>query len=134
MDNYSLCFAPGKVAAEGIAATGTYDVVNYLDSWGPANSHWLVKIDELMARNGISMDRYPAAFARSAQNEGETLDFPLRAYPQLLFYRKDLIPNPPSSWEEIIEVGKSLKESNPDVARLLFTSSTTETAKTCSFG
>ena len=65
-----------KVAAEGIAATGTYDVVNYLDSWGPANSHWLVKIDELMARDGISMDRYPAAFARSAQFEGETLGFP----------------------------------------------------------
>ncbi len=107
-----------KIAAEGIAATGTYDVVNYLDSWGPANSHWLVKIDELMARDGISMDRYPAAFARSAQFEGETLGFPLRAHPQLLFYRKDLIPNPPGSWEEIIEVGKALKESNPDIAPL----------------
>ncbi|MCY4461979.1 MAG: sugar ABC transporter substrate-binding protein [Albidovulum sp.] len=107
-----------KVAAEGIAATGTYDVVNYLDSWGPANSHWLVKIDELMSRDGISMDRYPAAFARSAQFEGETLGFPLRAHPQLLFYRKDLIPNPPGSWEEIIEVGKALKESNPDIAPL----------------
>ncbi|MDE0533073.1 MAG: sugar ABC transporter substrate-binding protein [Albidovulum sp.] len=107
-----------KVAAEGIAATGTYDVVNYLDSWGPANSHWLVKIDELMERDGISMDRYPAAFARSAQFEGETLGFPLRAHPQLLFYRKDLIPNPPESWEEIIEAGKALKESNPDIAPL----------------
>ena len=107
-----------KINAEGIAANGTYDVVNYLDSWGPPNAHWFTKIDELMARDGISMDRYPAAFARSAQFEGETLGFPLRAHPQLLFYRKDLIPEPPKSWEEVIEVGKALKESNPDIAPL----------------
>ncbi|MEO0959233.1 MAG: sugar ABC transporter substrate-binding protein [Pseudomonadota bacterium] len=107
-----------KINAEGIAANGTFDVVNYLDSWGPPNAHWLMAIDDLMARDGISMDRYPAAFARSAQFEGETLGFPLRAHPQLMFYRKDLIPEPPTSWEELIEVGKALKESNPDIAPL----------------
>ncbi len=105
-----------KIAAEGLAATGTYDVVNYLDSWGPANSHWLLPIDDLMARDGISMDRYPAAFARSAQFEGQTLGFPLRAHPQLLFYRADLIPNPPTSWAEVVSIGKELMESHPDVA------------------
>ena len=107
-----------KINAEGIAANGTFDVVNYLDSWGPPNAHWLMRIDELMARDGISMDRYPAAFARSAQFEGETLGFPLRAHPQLMFYRKDLIPEPPASWEEVIEIGKKLKRTNPDVAPL----------------
>ncbi len=107
-----------KINAEGIAANGTFDVVNYLDSWGPPNAHWLMRIDELMARDGISMDRYPAAFARSAQFEGETLGFPLRAHPQLMFYRKDLIPEPPASWEELIEIGKALKETNPDIAPL----------------
>ncbi|MCY4169920.1 MAG: sugar ABC transporter substrate-binding protein [Rhodobacter sp.] len=107
-----------KINAEGIAANGTFDVVNYLDSWGPPNAHWLMRIDDLMARDGISMDRYPAAFARSAQFEGETLGFPLRAHPQLLFYRKDLVAEPPSSWEEVIEIGKELKVSHPDVAPL----------------
>lgn len=96
-----------KMNAEGIAANGNFDVVNYLDSWGPPNAHWLMPIDDLMARDGISMDRYPAAFARSAQYEGKTLGFPLRAHPQVLFYRKDLIPNPPSSWEEIAAMGKN---------------------------
>ena len=107
-----------KINAEGIAANGTFDVVNYLDSWGPPNAHWLKRIDELMKRDGISMDRYPAAFARSAQFEGETLGFPLRAHPQLMFYRKDLIPEPPKSWDDVIRIGKELKESNPDVAPL----------------
>ncbi|WP_424966763.1 ABC transporter substrate-binding protein [Dinoroseobacter sp. S375] len=107
-----------KINAEGIAANGTFDVVNYLDSWGPPNAHWLMAIDEMMARDGISMDRYPAAFARSAQFEGQTLGFPLRAHPQLMFYRKDLIPEPPESWEDVVRIGKELKESNPDIAPL----------------
>lgn len=107
-----------KMVAEGIAANGAYDVVNFLDSWGPPNAHWLQPIDDLMERDGISMDRYPAAFARSAQFEGKTLGFPLRAHPQLLFYRADLIDTPPTSWEEIIEVGKKLKEEHPDIAPL----------------
>lgn len=107
-----------KINAEGIAANGTFDVVNYLDSWGPPNAHWIKRIDELMERDGISMDRYPAAFARSAQFEGETLGFPLRAHPQLMFYRKDLIPEPPKSWEDVVRIGKELKETNPDISPL----------------
>ena len=107
-----------KIAAEGLAGVGTYDVVNYLDSWGPSNSHWLLTIDDLMDRDGISMDRYPEAFARSAQFEGQTYGFPLRAHPQLLFYRKDLIPNPPTTWDEVVEIGMQLKESHPEIAPL----------------
>ena len=107
-----------KLNAEGVAAIGTFDVVNYLDSWGPPNAHWLMRIDDLMARDGISMDRYPAAFARSAQFKGETLGFPLRAHPQLMFYRKDLISEPPKSWEDLVRVGKELKETNPDISPL----------------
>ncbi|MEM7644684.1 MAG: extracellular solute-binding protein, partial [Pseudomonadota bacterium] len=107
-----------KINAEGIAANGTFDVVNYLDSWGPPNAHWLMPIDDLMARDGISMDRYPSAFARSAQFEGQTLGFPLRAHPQLMFYRKDLIPEPPETWADVVRIGQELKESNPDIAPL----------------
>lgn len=107
-----------KITAEGLAANGAYDVVNYLDSWGPPNAHWLERIDERLAEDNISMDRYPAAFAKSAQFEGETLGFPLRAHAQLMFYRKDLIPEPPGSWEDVVRIGKELRESHPDVEPL----------------
>ena len=107
-----------KITAEGVAANGSYDVVNYLDSWGPPNSHWLVPIDDRLAEDGISMDRYPAAFAKSAQFEGKTLGFPLRAHAQLMFYRKDLISEPPKSWDDVIRIGKELKDSGSDIAPL----------------
>jgi len=80
-----------KVASVGVAADGSFDVVNYLDSWGPANAHWLLRIDDQMAADGISMDRYPPAFAKSAQFRGETVGLPVRAHAQLMFYRKDVL-------------------------------------------
>ena len=48
-----------KVAAEGVAANGAYDVVNYLDSWGPPNAHWLMPIDDLMKRDGPGITLAP---------------------------------------------------------------------------
>ncbi|MEM8824095.1 MAG: sugar ABC transporter substrate-binding protein [Pseudomonadota bacterium] len=107
-----------KLNAEGVAANGTFDVVNYLDTWGPPNRYWLRPIDDLLERDGISMDRYPDAFARSASFEGETMGFPLRAHPQLFFYRADLIDEPPQTWDDVIRIGKELKETNPEIAPL----------------
>ena len=102
-----------KVASVGVAADGSFDVVNYLDSWGPPNSHWLVPIDDMMAEDGISMDRYPAAFAKSAQFEGKTIGFPLRAHAQLMFYRKDVLAEigmePPRTWDDVVAVADAIR-------------------------
>lgn len=102
-----------KVASVGVAADGNFDVVNYLDSWGPPNSHWLMRLDDWLKRDGISMDRYPQAFAKSAMFKGEVLGFPLRAHPQLFFYRKDLFKKhglkAPKTWDDVIAAGKKIK-------------------------
>ena len=111
-----------KVASVGVAADGSFDLVNYLDSWGPPNARWLMPIDELMAEDGISMDRYPPAFARSAQFEGKTLGFPLRAHAQLMFYRADILDQigmePPETWDDVIAIGNKIKEEGLDIAPL----------------
>ena len=111
-----------KVASVGVAADGSFDVVNYLDSWGPPNSHWLVAIDDLMAEDGIGMDRYPAAFAKSAQFEGRTIGFPLRAHAQLMFYRKDVLAEvgmePPRTWDDVVAVAGAIRAKGLDVEPL----------------
>ena len=111
-----------KVSSVGVAADGSFDVVNYLDSWGPPNARWLMPIDDLMARDGISMDRYPAAFAKSAQFDGKTLGFPLRAHAQLFFYRKDIFDElgleAPKTWDDVIAAGKAIRESGKDIEPL----------------
>ena len=111
-----------KVASVGVAADGGFDVVNYLDSWGPPNSHWLVAIDDLMAEDGISMDRYPAAFAKSAQFEGKTIGFPLRAHAQLMFFRKDVLAEigmePPRTWDDTVAIAEAIRAKGLDIEPL----------------
>ena len=103
-----------KIASVGVAADGSFDVVNYLDSWGPANAYWLESIDGWLKRDGISMDRYPEAFKKSAMFKGETLGFPLRAHPMLMFYRKDLFAkhglSVPETWNDVASAGKTIKQ------------------------
>ncbi len=111
-----------KVASVGVAADGSFDVVNYLDSWGPPNAHWLLPLDDLLERDGISMDRYPQAFAKSASFEDQVLGFPLRAHAMLMFYRRDVFDElgltPPSSWDEVIEAGNAIRASDSDIEPL----------------
>ena len=111
-----------KVASVGVAADGGFDVVNYLDSWGPPNAHWLVGIDDMMAEDGIGMDRYPAAFAKSARFEGRTIGFPLRAHAQVMFYRKDVLAeigmDPPRTWDDVVAVADAIRAKGLDVEPL----------------
>ena len=111
-----------KVSAVGVAADGSFDVVNYLDSWGPPNSHWLVPLNDKLARDGISMDRYPAAFAKSASFQGKVLGFPLRAHAMLMFYRKDIFDKlglaAPKSWGDVIAASKKIRASGEKIEPL----------------
>ncbi len=108
-----------KVASVGIAANGNFDVVNYLDSWGPSNANWLLGIDGLLKEDGISMDRYPEAFAKSATYDGEVKGFPMRAHAQLFFYRKDIFDQlglePPETWAEVVETGHKIADADAGV-------------------
>ena len=111
-----------KVASVGVAADGNFDVVNYLDSWGPPNAHWLVPLDDLLERDGVSMERYPAAFAKSASFQGKVLGFPLRAHAMLMFYRKDVFDelglSAPASWDDVIASAKTIRASGKDIEPL----------------
>lgn len=111
-----------KVAATGVAADGSYDIVNYLDSWGPPNAHWFVRLDPLLRRDGISMDRYPAAFAKAAMFKGEVTGLPLRSHAQLFYYRADIFQElgiePPKTWAEVVAAGKTIRARKPDIEPL----------------
>lgn len=108
-----------KVSSVGIAANGNFDVVNYLDSWGNSNADWFVSLDKLLERDGISMDRYPPAFAKSATFGGEVKGLPLRAHAQLMFYRKDIFSalriQPPTSWDDVRKASRIIKEKYNDI-------------------
>lgn len=111
-----------KIAATGVAADGLYDVVNYSDSWLAPNAYWLENLDPLLERDGVSMDRYPEAFAEAGRFDGKTLGLPVRSHVQLFFYRVDVFKSlglaAPASWEEVVQAGKVIREQRSDIEPL----------------
>ena len=133
-----------KVASVGVAADGGFDVVNYLDSWGPPNSHWLVNRSTTgWNEDGISAwTAIPAAFAKSAQFEGKTHRLsPCGPTPMLMFYRRDVLAEvgmaaPPRTWDDVVAIaGCAIRANRASTSsRSRSTSTTTETARISSSG
>jgi len=107
-----------KITSEGVAATGTYDIVTFLDSWGPSIKQFLMPLDDKIASAGINMNRYPPAFQQAVTYDGKVHGLPWRGHPQLLFYRADLLDkynlDVPQTWAELEEVAKVIT-ANTDV-------------------
>lgn len=111
-----------KLTSIGIAADGTYDIVNYLDSWGPANAAWFVRLDPLLKRDGLSMNTYPHAFAKAASFQGQTTGMPMRSHAQLFYWRadvfKDLGLGTPKTWDDVVAAGHAIKSKRTDIQPL----------------
>jgi ABC-type glycerol-3-phosphate transport system substrate-binding protein len=111
-----------KVTSIGIAADGTYDVVNYLDSWGPSNAAWLVKLDDRLKRDGLSMDRYPHAFAKAASFQGKVMGMPMRSHAQLFYWRRDVFDQlglgTPKTWDDVVAAGRAIRAKRTDIEPL----------------
>lgn len=104
-----------KITAEGVGGTGEYDIVTYLDSWGPSIQQFLIPIDDRVADSGIDMNRYPPAYVQSVTYDDQVYALPWRGHPQLLFYRKDVLEElgleVPTTWAEFEEVSAAITEN-----------------------
>ena len=111
-----------KVTSIGVAADDTYDVVNYLDSWGPPNAAWFVKLDPLLKRDGLSMDRYPPAFAKAASYQGQVTGMPMRSHAQLFYWRRDVFDGlglgTPKTWDDVVAAGHAIRAKRTDIEPL----------------
>ncbi len=66
---------------------------------------WTGPLAEEATRNRFESSIETASF------EGTLYGAPYNANPELLFYRKDLVPEPPATWAEMIEQAKELDSS-----------------------
>src|SRR3954470_15803313 len=58
-----------------------------------------------------ALDDVLAGPAQSVQWKNKVYGIPLNTNAQLLWYRKDLVPNPPKTWDEMIAMAKKLPKS-----------------------
>ena len=114
-----------KVTSVGVGTDGTYDVVNYLDGWGPPNAYWFVKLAPLLKRDGLSMDRYLPGFIKASSYKGEVTGLPMRSHGQLFYYRKDIFDQlglkAPETWDDVIAAGKVIRAKRTDIEPLALT-------------
>lgn len=90
------------------AVTGEYDVVAWIDAWGPSFRGSLVPLDDRLAEAGRDfLEEYPAPYkdvVAAGNPEGQVLGLPLRGHPFMSFYRTDLLEEvgleTPTTWEE----------------------------------
>ena len=52
---------------------------------------------------------------KTANINGDQYGIPLAFSSRALYYRKDLIPTPPTTWDELLETAKKVKSENPDM-------------------
>ena len=111
-----------KVTSIGVGADDTYDVVNYLDGWGPPNAYWFTPLAPLAKRDGVDMGRYLPAFIQASSYKGELTGLPMRSHGQLFYYRKDVFDalglKAPASWDDVIAAGKAIRAKRADIEPL----------------
>ena len=103
-----------KIATEGVVRTGEYDIVLWLDSWGPSFDYFLLPLGDRLAAEKIDLQQFPQVYINSVTLDEEVRGLPVRGHPQMLFYRQDVLEElnlePPQTWVELETVAKTITE------------------------
>lgn len=103
-----------KITTEAVAGNGAYDLIAYQDSWLAALAGYLEPIDANVKADKLDLARYPKVFSEAALFEGRNYGLPVRAHPQLYFYRKDLFAQAgakvPQTWDEMLTATRAVQD------------------------
>lgn len=90
------------------AGDKSIDLMNMDTIWTPefAEAGWLYEFTG--AQKEDALEDVLQGPAESVQWKDKVYAVPLNTNVQLLWYRKDLVPNPPETWDELIEMAKKL--------------------------
>jgi trehalose/maltose transport system substrate-binding protein len=84
------------------------DIINMDTIWTPefAEAGWLRKLTS--AEKADAIDDVLPGPRKSVEWNGDVYAVPLNTNAQLLWYRKDLVPKPPETWDEMIAMAKKI--------------------------
>lgn len=93
------------------AATGTAPDVAVIDSFYlPQYYEYLQPVGDVLEENGISIDSWFPFAQEIIKPEDDILAMWYDTDVRALYYRKDLVETPPTSWDELFETMEPLKE------------------------
>lgn len=75
----------------------------------------LQPLDDYLAKDGIKVDDFfPYVQKVVKGSDGKIYGLWFNTDTRVLFYRKDLIPEPPKTWDEVLTIGQQLKSKGMD--------------------
>ncbi|MGH3148798.1 MAG: ABC transporter substrate-binding protein, partial [Rubrobacter sp.] len=106
-----------RVVTEAVTGGGTYDMVAWVDSWGPSIQGSLLPLNDRIEQDNVDMGDFPPAFRQAAQIGSEERIYygmPLRGHAFTYFYREDVYNElglePPETWQEFVEQGDRISQ------------------------
>ncbi|WP_188648053.1 ABC transporter substrate-binding protein [Marinithermofilum abyssi] len=71
-----------------------------------AQAGYLVPLDRFIQKDGLDLEKYNDAAIEAGKYNGKQWTMPAYIDNGLLFYRKDIVKNPPKTWDELIQQAK----------------------------
>ncbi len=104
-----------KIIAEVTAGSPAFDLIAYVDAWGPSIENYLQPLDTYIEQDGWDLDNYPNAYLQAGQGYLNEVRYglPLRGHPFMMFYRQDIFDElglePPTTWAEFEAAADAIK-------------------------
>jgi multiple sugar transport system substrate-binding protein len=96
-----------RIEEEFGSGTASYDLVSTHAKYAPSQKQWLTPLDGDL--DASELGRFAPRTLELARIGGELYGVPRNLDVKLLYHRTDLVPEPPSSWEELREVAARLR-------------------------
>lgn len=91
------------------AAGGTdYDVIDSNVTWPAefAEAGYILPIDTLIERDGFDLSSFVPGYVDAYTFKGQIWGIPCHTNAGVLFYRTDIVENPPATWDELYEMAE----------------------------
>ncbi len=104
-----------EIMKEGAAGNTSYDLVAWVDNWGPGLWQFIQPLDENIKADNVDLKDFPQAYLQPGQNkDGQQVGLPLRGHAYTLFYRKDVFDQlglkTPETWADVEAAAKVIEE------------------------
>jgi multiple sugar transport system substrate-binding protein len=99
-----------RIEEEFSSGTASYDLISTHTKYAPSQRQWLTPLDEDLEDS--ELENFTPRTLELARIEGNLYGVPRNLDVKLLYYRTDLVPEPPSSWEELREKAAQLKSAD----------------------
>ena len=99
-----------RIEEEFDSGAASYDLISTHTKYAPSQRQWLTPLDEDLEASDL--EHFTPRTLELARIGGSLYGIPRNLDVKLLYYRTDLVPEPPSSWEELREEAARLRSGD----------------------